>query len=198
VHTHHLVYGVLIAFTAGAVEFALPPKDDATHLLLAALFGCGAALTLDEFALAVHLQDVYWEKEGRKSVDAVVIAALLFLLLALHTAPLGRAANLSPALLWFVELLNMALAIVAALKGKVFTAVFGVFVPVLAALGAVRLADPGSIWAHRMYGPRSAKMRAAIKRYNEYSKTWQPHKEHLWDVLGGKTGRPERRDERGR
>jgi hypothetical protein len=41
----------------------------------AILYGIGAALTLDEFALWLELKDVYWEREGRKSVDAVVIFA---------------------------------------------------------------------------------------------------------------------------
>ncbi len=190
IHTHHLVFGVVIAFTAGAVEFALPPREGAVRLFLAGLFGCGAALALDEFALAVHLQDVYWEEEGRKSVDAVVIAALLFLLLALHTAPLGRAAKLPPTLLLCVEVANLALVLVAALKGKILIAVVGVFVPALAAIGAIRLAEPGSIWARHMYGTRSTKMAAAIERYREYDRVWQPHKEHLRDVVGGKTGRP--------
>ena len=41
------------------------------------LFGIGAALTLDEFALWLNLKDVYWEKEGRRSIDAVIFAAVL-------------------------------------------------------------------------------------------------------------------------
>ena len=41
------------------------------------LFGIGAGLTLDEFALWLELKDVYWEKDGRKSVDAMIIAAAL-------------------------------------------------------------------------------------------------------------------------
>ena len=40
---------------------------------MATLYGVGAALTLDEFALWLHLQDVYWEREGRASVDAVFL-----------------------------------------------------------------------------------------------------------------------------
>jgi len=40
-----------------------------------ALFGVGAALTLDEFALWLHLKDVYWEQAGRRSIDAVILAA---------------------------------------------------------------------------------------------------------------------------
>ena len=44
---------------------------------MAVLFGIGAALTIDEFALWLYLDDVYWEKEGRYSVDAIIIVALI-------------------------------------------------------------------------------------------------------------------------
>jgi hypothetical protein len=47
---------------------------------MAMLFGIGAALTLDEFALWLHLEDVYWAKQGRDSIDAVVIMATVLAL----------------------------------------------------------------------------------------------------------------------
>ena len=72
-----MVFGVIIGFLAGAIEFALPPGNGFAHLLLAALFGGGAALVLDEFALAVHLQDVYWAHQGRESIDAVILFGAL-------------------------------------------------------------------------------------------------------------------------
>jgi hypothetical protein len=40
---------------------------------MAILYGLGAALTLDEFALWLNLRDVYWAKEGRSSIDAVIL-----------------------------------------------------------------------------------------------------------------------------
>jgi hypothetical protein len=45
--------------------------------LTAIVFGIGAALTLDEFALFLNLQDVYWERRGRESIDAVIVFAAL-------------------------------------------------------------------------------------------------------------------------
>ena len=39
----------------------------------AALYGAGSALTLDEFALWLNLQDDYWTTQGRESIDAVVL-----------------------------------------------------------------------------------------------------------------------------
>ena len=55
--------------------------------MLAALFGIGAALTLDEFALWLHLEDAYWEREGRGSVNAVLVAMIVGLLLLVGVNP---------------------------------------------------------------------------------------------------------------
>lgn len=44
---------------------------------MAVMFGIGAALTIDEFSLWLYLKDVYWDKEGRHSIDAVIIITLL-------------------------------------------------------------------------------------------------------------------------
>ncbi|HVX24273.1 MAG TPA: hypothetical protein VG992_02950 [Candidatus Saccharimonadales bacterium] len=192
VHTHHLVFGLVIAFFAAALEFALLPKAGWLKLTLAGLFGGGAALVLDEFALAVHLEDVYWEKEGRKSVDAVIIGAIFGLLFLLHTAPFGRSADLPRMLLTIAQLINMAFVLTAALKGKLYLASFGVFVPLLAIVGAIRLAEPGSIWTRLIYKTNDKHLRA-VARYSRYERTWRPRKEFLLDIVGGKTGRPRQR-----
>ena len=76
VHLHHVVVGIVLAFAAGALEFGLSPGED-WQLVLAAAFGSGVALVLDEFALVFRLQDVYWSTDGRSSVDAVVISTVL-------------------------------------------------------------------------------------------------------------------------
>jgi hypothetical protein len=74
-HLHHLVPGIFLLLISGYIGIAVAPS---THRSLwAVLFGIGAALTLDEFALWLHLADDYWNKEGRASVDAVVIAATI-------------------------------------------------------------------------------------------------------------------------
>lgn len=74
-HLHHLVIGILLLLGTGYVSTGLNP--DRHTGLLAVLFGVGAALTLDEFALWLRLKDVYWSREGRASIDAVVIAAAI-------------------------------------------------------------------------------------------------------------------------
>jgi len=74
-HVHHLVPGIILLLVAGYLGIAI---DRSRLEIVAVLFGVGAALTLDEFALWLHLRDVYWEREGRRSIDAVLIAAAIF------------------------------------------------------------------------------------------------------------------------
>jgi hypothetical protein len=77
-HVHHLVWGILILLGVGyAGMLQVGTGRDAGSVRasrwMAILFGLGAALTLDEFALWLNLEDVYWEREGRRSIDAVFL-----------------------------------------------------------------------------------------------------------------------------
>jgi hypothetical protein len=77
-HIHHLVPGILILLAVGfgwLCEFGTGSDSSslfASHLM-SLLYGVGAALTLDEFALWLNLKDVYFAREGRSSLDAVVL-----------------------------------------------------------------------------------------------------------------------------
>jgi hypothetical protein len=91
-HLHHLVIGIVLLLTTGYLSIGI--RNGPSPQVLAVMFGIGAALTLDEFALWLHLEDVYWAKEGRQSVDAVIVAATLGILVVLGSgfwADLGRA-----------------------------------------------------------------------------------------------------------
>jgi hypothetical protein len=82
VHVHHLVWGILLLLAVGYVWLiqvgtGLEGSSVRVGRLTAVLYGAGAALTLDEFALWLHLRDIYWEREGRASIDAVVCFAAL-------------------------------------------------------------------------------------------------------------------------
>ncbi|MGL6279314.1 MAG: hypothetical protein ACRC50_07135 [Gaiella sp.] len=191
VHMHHLVVGLVLSFAAGAIQFAYLPGEGFLQLLLAAAFGTGAALVLDEFALVFHLDDVYWEEEGRKSVDAVVLGVAFGALFLLHAAPLGQDTDGPRWLLTVVLLIHLCIVVVCALKGKLYLATFGVFMPLLAWIGAIRLAEPDSIWARRRYAPGSKKHLRSEERYARYEARWRPRKERAWDVIGGATGRPD-------
>jgi hypothetical protein len=75
-HIHHLVWGILLLLVVGYIW--LIEAGTGSNLLssLTAIgYGVGAALALDEFALWLNLQDVYWTGTGRQSIDAVVIFA---------------------------------------------------------------------------------------------------------------------------
>jgi len=75
-HIHHLVWGILLLIVVGYVwllEVGVGSSWIAS--ITATAFGVGAALTLDEFALWLNLSDVYWERQGRESIDAVLIFA---------------------------------------------------------------------------------------------------------------------------
>ena len=67
-HVHHQVFGILIIIASGIILVSQRPWGAALDAA-AALFGVGVGLTVDEFALWLHLKDVYWAKQGRISVD---------------------------------------------------------------------------------------------------------------------------------
>jgi len=73
-HIHHLVWGILLLIVVGYVWLLEVGVGSSWVASLTAIaFGVGAALTLDEFALWLNLSDVYWERQGRESIDAVLI-----------------------------------------------------------------------------------------------------------------------------
>jgi hypothetical protein len=77
-HIHHLVWGILLLLGVGylwLIEAGVGSNWVAS--LSAVAYGIGAALTLDEFALWLNLEDVYWQRAGRESIDAVVIFGAL-------------------------------------------------------------------------------------------------------------------------
>lgn len=75
-HIHHLVWGILLLLLVG-YAWLIEANSGWFPNLAAIAYGVGAALTLDEFALWLNLQDVYWAGQGRESIDAVVIFAAL-------------------------------------------------------------------------------------------------------------------------
>ena len=77
VHIHHMVFGLLLILLVGLLDVA-----SKVMRVRAVLFGIGAALVLDEFALILNFTDVYWAPQGRESIDAVVIFAAVLIVVA--------------------------------------------------------------------------------------------------------------------
>jgi hypothetical protein len=173
VHIHHQVYGIFLLLAVGTLEFTYRP-DEPWADVLAALFGTGAALTLDEFALWLRLDDVYWTREGRSSVDAVLVASVIGVLLLVGANPLGAEPGEGAVGLAATIGGNLACALVAVLKGRTVLGVVGVLIPLVALVAAVRLARPGSPWARRRYDER--KLVRARRRF-------PPGRRGRWDRL---------------
>jgi hypothetical protein len=153
-HIHHLVFGIIGLLVFGYVAVALQPPAPWREIV-AVLFGVGAGLTLDEFALWVNLRDVYWAKEGRRSIDAVIIAAALAMIVGLGFSVLVevgletvRGVGLAVTSGWA---LIIAIALVNAFKGKLGMAIASLLLTPVGIVGALRLARPESPWARRFY-----------------------------------------------
>jgi hypothetical protein len=174
-HIHHLVWGILLIMVSGWVAIALDPSSPGPQIL-AVLFGIGVGLTLDEFALWLELRDVYWEQEGRKSIDAVIVAAVVagFGVLGFSVwidlaEDVERGAR---AVVGFGGTAALVLAAVNAAKEKFGLALVGLLFTPIGLVGAMRLAKPTSIWA-RMYGEK--KMARARARFGNPGQRRPPH-----------------------
>jgi hypothetical protein len=187
VHLHHLVFGIVTMMIAGSVGFAVL-GDGPWAEICAFFFGVGAGLTIDEFALWVYLDDVYWAEQGRVSIDATVIAAAAMGLVLLGASPFTfetgsvdqTVESVAGALVVFGTV-----AICFAKQRMLHGAVGFFFLPV-AIYGAARIGKPGSPWARRRYGGRrSAKQAKADERFAPERRT-ERFKNAFRDIVGGK------------
>ena len=185
VHVHHQVWGILLILLSGLLEFRYDPGSPWTEVL-AALFGVGAALALDEFALWFHLDDVYWGEDGRKSIDAIMIAGGLGAVLLLQASPVGPGNTEGLANWLYVTLVvfHLAVAGVCFFKGKLATGLIGIVVPIVATVGAIRLAKPTSAWARRRYSkPENAAKLA--RSHQRFDGAYRRRRDRVRDALGG-------------
>jgi len=75
-HLHHLVFGIFGLLGSGYLWLLIaddPNRSPRDQRLTSAAYGLGVALTLDEFALWLNLEDVYWARQGRESVEALML-----------------------------------------------------------------------------------------------------------------------------
>ena len=173
-HIHHAVFGVILVLLSGVAMISMAVDGGVREFTVAAVFfGIGAALVLDEFALILHLEDVYWSEDGRTSVDAVFVAVAVAGLLVMGFNPLSlfdvgiwRDADSVAARVTVIALavLNLALAVVVLFKGKLWTGLLGMFFTPLLFIGAIRLARPHAPWARWHYQDKPRKMRRSMER----------------------------------
>lgn len=194
-HVHHVVFGVVFMLLAGIGAFTPVAGDSPWWEILAMVFGMGAALVLDEFALILHLRDVYWSEEGRKSVDAVILGAAVTGLLILGALPFGvnGLSFRQSAALWelvAILVLNIAAVGVTFLKGRFWLGVLGVFVPLFALVGALRVSKPTSPWARWHYPAGSKKAARAQRRLEHHDARWTKLKIRIFDAIAGRPDSP--------
>jgi hypothetical protein len=184
VHLHHLVLGNALVLVAGMLELAFQPRDLGLDVLAVA-FGTGAALVLDEWALTVHLRDVYWTPEGRHSIEVSIIWALLGLLLLTGISPFGihDGTEVPRAIGFAVVAVSIVLSVITCLKGKLTLGLVSIFLPPLGVVAAVRLARPGSVWAQLFYD--EAKRERAAARHDPASRV-ETLRHAIADLVGGR------------
>jgi hypothetical protein len=185
VHLHHLVWGIWLMLAGGALGFALFDSSGWREVA-AAVFGIGAGFTIDEFALWVYLDDVYWAEEGRTSIDAAVIAAVLMLMLLVGVRPFEIGTDNVTEVV-FGSLVMLALLLLVATcfaKHRLLHGAIGFFLWPLAIYGAVRIGKPGSTYAKRWYSEK--KLTKAERRFQADRRT-ERIKERLRDLIGGET-----------
>ncbi|WP_155055000.1 hypothetical protein [Streptomyces blattellae] len=190
VHIHHVVPGVVLTVIGGFGAVAGGDRGFGSASA-AVVFGIGAGLLLDEFALILHLDDVYWTEAGRKSVEVVVLTAALVGLVLVGYAPFGvndldddELQNRGTVI--GTVLTNFVCSLLALSKGKVRTAIFGVIVPLIAIVGTIRLARPGSPWAKRFYRSRPRARARSLRRAYHHDRRWAGPSRRLQDWIGGK------------
>jgi hypothetical protein len=186
VHVHHLVFGIFTMMAAGVVSFAL--HDVGFWYELAAFaFGVGIGLTIDEFALWLHLDDVYWSREGRSSIDATLIAFAVIGLLVLGIAPFAIDTNSITDLVATIvgTILLVWALVVCFLKRRMVAGVTGLFLVPVALYAACRIGKPDSWWAKRFYGLRNpAKQSKSESRFHADRRT-ERFKQWVIDLIGG-------------
>ena len=145
-HVHHLVWGILLLLSMGYLGISTDIESPWFELV-AVGFGIGMGLTMDEFALWLNLQDVYWSDKGRQSIDAVVVTTVLLVIavlglefwIAVWDAVLVLA-GIDDGHAWVavpIQAIGIALAVICFRRGRKLTGIVGLFVPLVALVGAV-------------------------------------------------------------
>ena len=190
-HIHHAVPGLLLLIT-GAFMSVGTGSEVPWAEISGVMIGIGTSLVLDEFALILHLQDVYWADEGRVSVEMVSLAVACLGLALVGVNPFDftrpghrcrdrRRRRRHP--------LHLVFIVASLYKGKYKMTLFGIFIPLVAIVAAIRLARPNSRWAKRWYS--DARRDKATRRAAKSDARWRPITGPISDFIAGKPSEPD-------
>ena len=173
-HIHHLVWGIVTIMITGYLGIAIDPPSPWQEII-AIFFGIGMGLALDEFALWLDLKDVYWSQEGRKSIDAVIIAATFTgMILVGFSAWVDVATEVEDVVFAIVGtfgVIAILFALVNLAKERFVYAVVGLLILPVGVVVAFRLARPHSLWARLLY--RGEKRARAEARFAGHQVPWR-------------------------
>ncbi len=192
VHIHHAVPGIILLIVGALMSLA---TEGSPWVEIAAVtIGVGMSLILDEFALILHLQDVYWSNEGRISVELIGLTAACMGLIMLGFTPLSdvefSAGDLTINLTIATGLaIHLVFVMVCVLKAKYRTALISCFVPFVAWVSAFRLGRPKSWWARKRYKPK--KMARAVVRERKFDARWDPLWRWVGNLIAGSVSQPD-------
>jgi hypothetical protein len=161
-HIHHAVPGIILLVAGAFLAVGATGSGSGWEIVAAVLVGVGTSLVLDEFALILHLQDVYWADEGRISVEMVSLA---------------------------MGCLGLAVVGLTPFDFSGFEGGFESALIVGAIVAAMRLARPESRWAKRRYGP--AKLARAKARTAWYDERFGPATAWVSDFVAGRPSEPD-------
>lgn len=186
IHVHHAVPG-LIVLIVGAFIAVGSGQQNGWAGIAGVLVGIGTSLVLDEFALILRLDDVYWSEEGRISVEMVSLAVAVLGLTLLGLNPFQISNGGGDIVTFVVSLaaliLHMTTVAILVVKKRYAIALLGTFVPIVSFVFAVRLARPESAWARRRYGPE--KMERARRRAKWFDSRFGRLTQPLIDFVAG-------------
>jgi hypothetical protein len=196
-HIHHAVPGILLLILGALMAIRGP--DSPWFEIAGVIIGIGTSLILDEFALILHLEDVYWTDEGRVSVELAGLTAACIGFTMLGFSPLGvddlTVGEIQVRITLITGLIIHALLIVICLvKGKYRAALISCFVPIVAWVSAIRLARPQSIWARHFYR-KTKKQERAVARAQKFDRRWDPKWRWLSDMIAGAPSEPDPPDQ---
>ncbi len=196
VHLHHFVWGIFLMLCSGFIGVSLhlhPPWAG----IIAVIFGVGAGLTLDEFALWTRMEDVYWSEKGRSSIEAVAVVGTVGLLIVVGVRPFDLDAPASAVTVSAVIALSLAVSVVALLKGRIPLGVVGLFILPAGLVGAVRIGHPESPWARHRYPPGSGKLARARHRFEDPDSLAARIRTRCLNAVGGRPSTPDAASDQG-